>query len=146
VIIVGASLAPRMLCDWLVKLKMLWSASLLIVLALLTAPKGRPASFIFFMATVDHPSSRILSFYAPHASLSIGGIAKIGNSLNSARLAAFARTISFTLAGHSSDYDIYCPSCRLRSACVTPAICLRMSLCYDLRYSDRISLYSSRLS
>jgi hypothetical protein len=117
VIIVGASLAPRMLCDWLVKLKMLWSASLLIVLALLTAPKGRPASFLFFMATVNHPSSRMLSSCAPHASLSVGGIAEIGNSLDSARLAAFARSISFVLAGHSLDHDVYCPPWRGRCAC-----------------------------
>jgi hypothetical protein len=124
-IIVGASLAPRMLCDWLVKLKMLWSASLLIVLALLTAPKGRPASFLFFIATVDHPSSRMLFSCAPHASLSVGGMAEIGNSLDSARLAAFARTISFTLAGHSPDYDICCPpwqaAQRLRGAGDMPA-------------------------
>jgi hypothetical protein len=123
--IVGASLAPRMLCDWLVKLKMLWSASLLIVLALLTAPKGRPASFLFFVATVDHPSSRMLSSCAPHASLSVGGMAEIGNSLDSARLAAFARTISFTLAGHSPDHDVYCPpwqaAQRLRGAGDMPA-------------------------
>jgi hypothetical protein len=89
-VVSGASLAPRVLCGWLVKLKMLWLASLLIVFALLIAPNGRPASFLFFMATMDHPSSRILSSYAPHASLSIRGMAEIGNSLDSARLAAFA--------------------------------------------------------
>jgi hypothetical protein len=69
---------------------MLWLASLLIVFALLAAPNRRPASFLFFVATVDHSSSRILSFCAPHASLSVKGMAEIGNSLDSARLAAFA--------------------------------------------------------
>jgi hypothetical protein len=51
----GVSLAPRVLWGWLVKLKMLWPTSLLIVLALLTVPNGRPASFLFFEAAVDHP-------------------------------------------------------------------------------------------
>jgi hypothetical protein len=124
-VVLGVSLTPRVLCDWLVKLKMLWLASLLIVFALLAAPNGRPASFLFFIAIVDHSSSRILFFCAPYASLSIEGIAEIGNSLNSARLAAFARTISFTLAGHSPDYNIYYPpwqaAQRLRGAGDMPA-------------------------
>jgi hypothetical protein len=97
------------LCGWLVKLKMLWLASLLIVFALLAAPNGRPASFLFFMATVDYPSSRVFSFDAPNASLSIGGKAKIRNSLNNVRLAVFARSISFALIRHSYDYDICSP-------------------------------------
>jgi hypothetical protein len=104
---------------------MLWLTSLLIIFTLLTAPNGRPASFLFFIATVDHPSSRVLSSYAPYASLSVRGMAEIGNSLNSARLAAFARTISFTLAGHSPDHDIYYPpwqaAQRLRGAGDMPA-------------------------
>jgi hypothetical protein len=104
---------------------MLWFASLLIVFALLAAPNGRPASFLFFIATVDHPSSRVLFFYAPYASLSVRGMAEIGNSLDSARLAAFARTISFTLAGHSPDHDVCCPpwqaAQRLRGAGDMPA-------------------------
>jgi hypothetical protein len=52
---------------------MLWLASLLIVFALLAAPNGRPASFLFFVATVDHPSSRSSDADAPNASLSVGG-------------------------------------------------------------------------
>jgi hypothetical protein len=88
---------------------MLWLTSLLIVFALLAAPNRRSASFLFFIATVDYPLSYMLSSYAPYTSLNIKGIAKIGNSLDSARLAAFARTISFTLAGYSPDYDICCP-------------------------------------
>ena len=105
--IVGVSLAPCVRWGWLVKLKMLWPASLLIVLALLTAPNGRPASFLFFGAAVDPPSSRRLSSCAPHASLKVGGVAEIGNSLDSARLAVFARAISLTLAGYSLNYNIY---------------------------------------
>jgi hypothetical protein len=69
----GLSQAPRVLCGWLVKLKMLWLASLLIVFALLAAPNGRPASFLFFVVTVDHPSSRVFSSDAPNASLSVRG-------------------------------------------------------------------------
>jgi hypothetical protein len=109
-VVAGASLASRMLCGWLVKLKMLWPASLLIVLALLTAPNGRPVSFLFFKVAIDYSSSYMLSFCAPYASLKVEGVAEIGNSLNSARLAVFARPISLTLAGHSPDHDIYCPS------------------------------------
>jgi hypothetical protein len=80
------------LYDWLVKLKMLWLASLLIVFALLTAPNGRPTSFLFFIATVNHPLSRVFSSDAdaPNASLNIRGKAEIRNSLNNARLAVFA--------------------------------------------------------
>jgi hypothetical protein len=77
------------------------------------------------MATVDYLSSRILSACAPHASLSVGGMAEIGNSLESVRLAAFARAISFTLVGHSSDHDKCCPpwqaAQRLRDVGDTPA-------------------------
>jgi hypothetical protein len=85
---------------------MLWLASLLIVFTLLAAPNGRPASFLFFVVTIDHSLSRVFSFNAPNASLSIGGKAEIKNSLNNARLAVFARSISFALIGHSADYDI----------------------------------------
>ena len=67
----------------------------------------------------------MLSACAPHASLSVGGMAEIGNSLESVRLAAFARTISFTLAGHSPDHDgCYPPwqaAQRLRGAGDMPA-------------------------
>jgi hypothetical protein len=77
---------------------MLWLASLLIVFTLLAAPNGRPANFLFFVATVDHPSSRVFSSDAdadadadaPNASLSVRGKAEIRNSLNNARLAVFA--------------------------------------------------------
>jgi hypothetical protein len=90
---------------------MLWLASLLIVFALLAAPNGRPASFLFFVATVDYPLSRVFSsdVDAPNTSLSVKGKAEIGNSLDSARLAVFARSISFALIGHSADHDIYSP-------------------------------------
>jgi hypothetical protein len=90
---------------------MLWLASLLIVFALLVAPNGRPVSFLFFVATVDHPLSRVFSSVvnAPNASLSVKGKAEIGNSLNNARLAVFARSISFALIGHSADHDICSP-------------------------------------
>jgi hypothetical protein len=69
---------------------MLWLASLLIVFALLTAPNRRPASFLFFIVTVDYPLSRVFSFNAPNAFLSVRDKAEIGNSLNNARLAVFA--------------------------------------------------------
>jgi hypothetical protein len=104
---------------------MLWLASLLIVFALLAAPNGRPASFLFFMATINHPLSRVFFFDAPNASFSVRGKAEIGNSLNNARLAVFARSISFALIRHSCDYDI-CSSPwhaaqRLRGAGEMPA-------------------------
>jgi hypothetical protein len=61
------------------------------------------------MATVDYPLSRGFSSSAPNVSLSIGGKAEIRNSLDSARLAVFTRSIFFALAGYSADYDIYSP-------------------------------------
>jgi hypothetical protein len=63
------------------------------------------------MATVacELSANRVLSSGAPKASLSVGGIAEVGNSLNSARLAVFARDISLTLAGHSADHDVCSP-------------------------------------
>jgi hypothetical protein len=106
---------------------MLWLASLLIVFALLAAPNGRPASFLFFVATVDHPSSRVFSsdVDAPNASFSVGGKAEIGNSLDNARLAVFAQSISFALIGHSADHDVCSPlwqaAQRLRGAGDMPA-------------------------
>jgi hypothetical protein len=77
------------------------------------------------VATVDHPLSRGLSSGAPNASLSVGSKAEIRNSLDSARLAVFARSISFALAGHSADYDVCSPlwqaAQRLRGAGDIPA-------------------------
>jgi hypothetical protein len=62
---------------------------------------------------------------ASNAFLSIGGKAKIENSLDNAHLAVFARSISFALIRHSADYDI-CSSFwqaaqRLRGAGDIPA-------------------------
>jgi hypothetical protein len=90
---------------------MLWLASLLIVFALFTAFNERSASFLFFMATVDHLLSRVFSFSvadvdAPNASFSVRGKAEIENSFNNVRLAVFARSISFALIRHSADHDI----------------------------------------
>jgi hypothetical protein len=81
------------------------------------------------MATVDHPLSRAPSSSAdadaPNASLSVRGKAEIGNSLNNARLAVFARSISFALIGHSADHDVCSPlwqaAQRLRGAGDIPA-------------------------
>jgi hypothetical protein len=83
----------------------------LIVFAFLAAPNGRPASFLFFMATVDYPLSRVFFFDvdAPNASLSVEGKAEIGNSLNNARLAVFARSIFFALIRHFSNHDVCSP-------------------------------------
>jgi hypothetical protein len=80
----------------------------LIVFALLTAPNERSASFLFFMTTVDHPLSRVFSSDAdaPNASLSVRGKAEIKNSFDNARLAVFARSISFAFIGHSADHDV----------------------------------------
>jgi hypothetical protein len=58
------------------------------------------------VATIDHLLSRGLSSGAPNTSLSVEGKAKIGNSLDSARLAVFTRSISFALAGHSADHNV----------------------------------------
>jgi hypothetical protein len=98
---------------------MLWLASLLIIFALFTTPIGRPdaCSFLFFVATVDQPSvacelpwGRVLSAGVPqNVSLSVGAMVEIGNSFGSARLAVFARSVSFILAGHSVDHDICSP-------------------------------------
>jgi hypothetical protein len=89
---------------------MLWLASLLIIFTLFAALNERPASFFFFVVTVDHPLSRVLSPNAdadtPNASLSVRGKAKIRNSLNNARLTIFARSISFAFIRHSADHDI----------------------------------------
>ena len=84
---------------------MLWVASLLIVFVLLTAPTGRP-TFLFFAVTVDHSPSGVFSPCVSHASLSIEAVAEIRKSVDSVCLAAFARSISFTLAGHSADHDV----------------------------------------
>jgi hypothetical protein len=89
---------------------MLWLASLLIVFILLTAPNKRPASFLFFMVTVNHSLSHVLSSNAAadasNAFLSVRGKTKIRNSLDNARLTVFARNISFAFIGHSADHDI----------------------------------------
>jgi hypothetical protein len=106
-VLAGASLAPRVLycCVWLLKLKMLWLASLVVVFALLTAPVGRPGvcSFLFFVVTVDQfsvvvvacesPERRVFSTgAAPNISLSVGTAVDIGNSFGSVNLAVFARS------------------------------------------------------
>jgi hypothetical protein len=46
---------------------------------------------------------------APNVSLSVVTAVDIGNSFASPSLAAFARSISFTLAGHSGDHDVCSP-------------------------------------
>jgi hypothetical protein len=101
---------------------MLWLASLVVVVfALLTAPIGRPGvcSFLFFVVIVDQfsvavacesPKRRVFSAGAAlNISLSVGTAADIGNSFGSVNLAAFARSVSFTLAGHSADHDVCSP-------------------------------------
>ena len=102
---------------------MLWLASLVVVVfALLTAPIGRPGvcSFLFFVVTVDQfsvavacesPERRVFSAAgaAPNLSLSVGTAVDIRNNFGSVNLAAFARSVSFTLAGHSADHDVCSP-------------------------------------
>jgi hypothetical protein len=90
---------------WLKKLKMLWLVSLLIVFILFTAPTGRP-TFFFFIVTVDYFPSGVFSPCVLYASLSV---AEIRKSVNSVCLAAFTRSISFTLAGYSADHDVWLP-------------------------------------
>jgi hypothetical protein len=120
---------------------MLWLASLLIVFALLTAPNRRPASFLFFIVTVDYPLSRVFSFNAPNAFLSVRDKAEIGNSLNNARLAVSLKVFFSPLLGIPRTMIYAFLSGRLRNACVARG--LRIFLCYDCRRNDRISLYSS---
>jgi hypothetical protein len=105
------------------------------VFALLTAPIGRPGAciFLFFVVTVDQlsvacasPRGRALSAgVPPNTSLSVGGIFEIGNCHGSSFLALFARTVSFTLSGHSVDHDACSPpwqaAHRLRGAGDIPA-------------------------
>jgi hypothetical protein len=117
----GASLAPRVLCCVWLKLKILWLASLVVVFALLTAPIDRPGicNFLFFVVTVDQfsvavacePSERRVFSVgaAPNTSLNVGTAVDIGNSFGSVNLAALARSVSFTLAGHSADHDVCSP-------------------------------------
>jgi hypothetical protein len=53
------------------------------------------------------PGGRVLSAgVPPNTSLSVGGIFKIGNCHGSSFLALFARTIFFTLSGHSVNHDL----------------------------------------
>jgi hypothetical protein len=122
-VLTGASLASRVLCCcvWLLKLKMLWLVSLVVVFALLTAPVGRPGicSFLFFVVIVDQfsvavacelPKRRVFSAgAAPNISLSVGTAVDIKNSFDSVDFAAFALSISFILAGHSADHNICSP-------------------------------------
>jgi hypothetical protein len=101
---------------------MLWLVSLVVVFTLLTAPIGRPGicSFLFFVVTVDQfsvaiacvsPERRVFSAggTALNVSLSVGTVVDIRNSFGSVDLAAFARSVSFTLAGYSINYNIYSP-------------------------------------
>jgi hypothetical protein len=119
-ILVGTSLIPRVFCCvWLLKLKILWLASLIVVFALLTAQIGRPGicSFLFFMVIVDQfsvacesPERRVFSAgMALNTSLNVGTAVDIRNSFGSVNLAALARSFSFTLAGYSADHDICSP-------------------------------------
>src|SRR5450755_2132794 len=99
---------------------MLWLASLVVVVfALLTAPIGRPGvcSFLFFIVIVDQfsvavacesPERRVFSVIgaALNISLSVGTAVDIRNNFGSVNLAAFARSVSFTLAGYSTNYNI----------------------------------------
>jgi hypothetical protein len=92
----------------------------IVFFALLTAPIGRPNAyiFLFFMVAVNQlsviyvsPKGRVLSVnISPNTSLSVGGIFEIGNCRDSFFLALFARTVSFTLSGHSVNYDLCSPS------------------------------------
>jgi len=83
----------------------------IVFFALLTAPIGRPGVciFLFFVVAVDQlsvayvsPGGRVLSAgVPPNTSRSVGGMFEIGNSHGSSFLALFARTVSFTLSGHT---------------------------------------------
>jgi hypothetical protein len=46
---------------------------------------------------------------ALNISLSVGTAVDIGNSFGSINFAAFALSVSFILAGHSTDHNIYSP-------------------------------------
>jgi hypothetical protein len=107
----------------------------IVFFALLIAPIDRPNVyiFLFFIVAVDQlsvvyvsPKGRVLSAdISPNTSLSVGGIFEIGNCHGSSFLALFARTVSFTLSGHSVDHDV-CSSLwqaayRLRGAGDMPA-------------------------
>jgi hypothetical protein len=108
-------------CVWLLKLKILWLVSLVIVFALLTAPVGRPnvCSFLFFVVIVDQfsvavtyelPKRRVFSAgTALNISLSVGTAVDIRNSFGSINFTAFALSVSFVLAGHSANHNICSP-------------------------------------
>jgi hypothetical protein len=100
---------------------MLWLVSLVVVFALLTAPVGRPdiCNFLFFIVIVNQfsvavacelPKRRVFSTgTAPNISLSVGIAVNIRNSFDSVNFAAFALNISFILAGHFTNHNIYSP-------------------------------------
>jgi hypothetical protein len=101
---------------------MLWLIFLVVVFALLTAPVSRPGicSFLFFVVIVDQfsivtvacesPKKRVFSINtALNISLSVETAINIRNSFGSVNLAVFARSISFILAGYSTNYNIYSP-------------------------------------
>lgn len=63
-----------------------------------------------FSVACEPLERRMLSVgVAPNVSLSVVTAVDIGNSFASPSLAAFARSISFTLAGHSGDHDVCSP-------------------------------------
>jgi hypothetical protein len=92
-----------------------------IVFALLTAPVSRPGicSFLFFIVIVDQfsvvityelPERRVFSTStALNISLSVGTAVNIKNSFGSINFTAFTLSVSFILAGHSANYNIYSP-------------------------------------
>jgi hypothetical protein len=100
---------------------MLWLASLVVAFTLLTAPIGRPGicSFLFFVVVADQfsvavacesPERRVFSAGAAlNISLSVGTAVDIRNSFGSVNLAAFARSVSFILAGYSADHNVCSP-------------------------------------
>jgi hypothetical protein len=45
----------------------------------------------------------------PNTSLNVGTAVNIRNSFGSVNLATLARSVSFTLAGHSADYNMCSP-------------------------------------
>jgi hypothetical protein len=65
---------------------------------------------LFFMTTINHSLSRVLSSDADADALNIffnvRGKAKIKNNFNSVRLTIFARSISFAFIRYSADHDI----------------------------------------
>jgi hypothetical protein len=63
-----------------------------------------------FSVACESPKRRVFSAgMTPNTSLNVGTAVNIRNNFGSVDLAALARSISFTLAGYSTNYNIYSP-------------------------------------